>query len=153
MKKYSLIKTRDGHRTGTEISYFFGDNENDPRMIAKVQAYLFAWLNSYNNSIPDEEMDELFANFDGRFNYDVWTFTLEEKLEKTIKVNKLDYYVFGFLGGYYGICKINSHGGECVHGGDSANEDDYNEEYINSKYENWDGTLHLDKQYGYKINV
>ena len=39
-----------------------------------------------------------------------------------------------------------------VFGGDSANEDDYNEEYINEVYNSWDGTLHLDSKYGYKIN-
>lgn len=63
-----------------------------------------------------------------------------KKLE-TIQVEKSDYEVFAYSGGYYGICKIGSSGADPVLGGDSANEDDYNEEYMNEAYNEWDGTL------------
>ena len=60
---------------------------------------------------------------------------------KTIKVNKSDYEVHQFTGEYFGIIEKGSAGGVCVYGGDSADEDCYNGEFINSVYENWDGTL------------
>ncbi len=57
---------------------------------------------------------------------------------EAIKVKKENFQVHQFIGGYYGICE---HDGDCVFGGDSANEDDYNEDYINEVYSQWDGTL------------
>ena len=47
-------------------------------MLKEVKNYLNAWIESYT-SISDEEKNELFANFDGNFSYDVWNFSLEEK--------------------------------------------------------------------------
>ena len=44
-------------------------------------------------------------------------------MEAIKKVNKKNYHVHQFMGGYYGICEQSS-GGGCVFGGDSANEDD-----------------------------
>lgn len=76
MKNYLLIKTKAGERKGTEISNFIGENENDPKMLAEVKTHLTEWMNSYNNSISLEEIDKLFASFDGSFSYDVWTFEL-----------------------------------------------------------------------------
>lgn len=35
-----------------------------------------------NNSLSEEETDELFENFDGSFSYDVWNFHLEEGIEE-----------------------------------------------------------------------
>ncbi len=35
--------------------------------------------------------------------------------------------------------------------GDSACDDHYNEDYINDVYQQWDGTLYYDKNYGYII--
>lgn len=58
-----------------------------------------------------------------------------------MKTAKENYEVFEFNSGYYGICLKNTFGGVCVYGGDSANEDDYNEDYINEVYDNWDGSL------------
>ena len=69
------------------------------------------------------------------------------------KVNKEDYHVHQFISGYYGICEQSS-GGGCVFGGDSANEDDYNEDYINEVYQQWDGTLtYTGDRYGYRIEM
>ena len=76
MKTYFLIKTKAGERKGTEISQFYGENKNDPKMLKEAENYLRSWLDGYNNSRTFEEIDELFENFDGSFSYDVWTFEL-----------------------------------------------------------------------------
>lgn len=62
-------------------------------------------------------------------------------MKTTIKINKSEYEVFEYMGGYYGICKIGSYGASPVLGGDSANTDDYNEDYMNDVFDQWDGTL------------
>ena len=59
---------------------------------------------------------------------------------KTIKVNKKDYHVHQFISGCHGICE-QPDGGNCVFGGDPANEDDYSGEYMLRVYLMWDGTL------------
>lgn len=70
---------------------------------------------------------------------------------KTTKVNKEDFHVHQFISGYYGIC---DDGGDCVFGGDPANEDDYNEDYIKSVFQQWNGTLtYTGDKYGYRIEV
>lgn len=81
MKKYNLIKTRDGQRNGTIQSYFFGETETDAKMLSDVESYLTSWLLSYNNSLTDEELEELFDGFDGSLSYDVWSFSLEEEVD------------------------------------------------------------------------
>ena len=60
---------------------------------------------------------------------------------KTTTVNKNDYEVFSFINGYFGICKKGTNGGECILGGDSANEDDYNRDYIQDRFDEWNGEL------------
>lgn len=55
------------------------------------------------------------------------------------KVNKKDYSIKCYNNGYYGI--IHNETFECVYGGDSANDDDYNEELITEVFKNWNGTL------------
>ena len=55
------------------------------------------------------------------------------------KVNKSDFEVFAFITGYYGI--INSKSRVIVFGGDSANEDDYNKDFIESVFAKWNGEL------------
>lgn len=75
----------------------------------------------------------------------------ELKPESTKKVNKEDYFIHQFISGYFGICSEVG-GGNCVFGGDSANEDDYNYDYIKDVYDNWDGTLtYSGNKYGYQI--
>lgn len=70
-----------------------------------------------------------------------------------IKVDKSNYEIFEFASGYFGICEIRKHGGNCVHGGDSANEDDYSKEYMEGILKEWDGTLHYQgDKYGYTIS-
>jgi hypothetical protein len=64
-------------------------------------------------------------------------------LTMTQTVNKSDYEVFSFSNGFFGISKIGTFGGELVFGGDSANEDDYNEDYIRDIFAKWDGSLKL----------
>lgn len=116
--------------------------------------------------INDAYKYELFENADGtavikvvsnRGAFVVAVKNLNKNQESTsIKVDKSDYHVFQYSGGYYGITSSH-HGGNNVHGGDSANEDDYNEEYMNDVFEQWDGELtHCgDDKYGedgYTIN-
>ena len=81
MKTYNLIKTRHGHRSGVVVSYFYGTDIEDKKMLNQVEIYLKCWLESYNNSIPFEEIEEMFKNFDSYFSYDVWRFELEEDEE------------------------------------------------------------------------
>jgi len=69
----------------------------------------------------------------------------------TIKRNKSDFSVDKFIGGQFAI--IDNTNQKVVFGGDSANEDDYNEEYINDVFEQWDGTLTYTELYGYKIEA
>lgn len=68
-----------------------------------------------------------------------------------IKVDKATYEVFSFNSGYFGICEKGKKGANCVQGGDSSNEADYNEEYMNDVFSQWDGTLHYSGEYGYLI--
>lgn len=60
-------------------------------------------------------------------------------MANTKKVNKSDFEVFSFIEGYYGI--INTKTAAIVFGGDSANEDDYNKEFIESVFAAWNGEL------------
>lgn len=77
----------------------------------------------------------------------------ENAFPKSIKVKKSNYGIFKFASGYFGICEKGTYGGNCVHGGDSANEDDYNKEYMESVLKEWDGTLYYHgEKYGYKIS-
>lgn len=69
----------------------------------------------------------------------------------TIKRNKSDFSVDKFIGGQFAI--VDNTNQKVVFGGDSANEDDYNEEYINDVFEQWDGTLTYTELYGYKIEA
>ena len=55
-----------------------------------------------------------------------------------IKLNKADYYIHEFIGGYYGIC-TDATGAGCIFGGDSANHDDYDLELFTYVYDNWNG--------------
>jgi hypothetical protein len=72
------------------------------------------------------------------------------KTEK--KVNKNDYEMYEFLSGYYGICKKHTYGGGCVFGGDPSCIDHYNEEFIESVFEQWDGSLvYTGETYGFQI--
>lgn len=79
LKKFNLIKKRDGSKNESIQSYFFGENETDQKMIDEAKDYLKIWLEEYNNSLTFEEIEELFADFDGSFSYDVWSFNLEEE--------------------------------------------------------------------------
>jgi hypothetical protein len=66
-------------------------------------------------------------------------------------VNKNDFEITKFQAGYCGITKKTNES-YCVFGGDSANEDDYNLEYINEVFEKWDGVLEDDGYGKYRIN-
>ena len=59
-----------------------------------------------------------------------------------ILVNKRDYAVHQFIGGHFGI--INKETQDCVFGGDSADDDSYDEDLMNSVYRNWNGELNKD---------
>jgi hypothetical protein len=55
-------------------------------------------------------------------------------------VNKADYQVVKMNGGQFAIELIQAPH-TIIFGGDSANEDDYNEDYINDVFANWNGEL------------
>jgi hypothetical protein len=57
-----------------------------------------------------------------------------------MKASKKNYQVIQMIGGQFAIELINAPH-TIVFGGDSANEDDYNESYINEVYNNWNGEL------------
>ena len=70
---------------------------------------------------------------------------------KTITRNKSEFSVEQFNGGQYAI--IDNTNQKVVYGGDSANEDDYNEDYINDVFTNWNGELtYVNDVYEYMIN-
>ena len=81
LKKFNLMKKRDGSRNESIQSYFFGENETDQNMLNEAIDYLKTWLEEYNNSLAFEEIEELFEGFDGSLSYDVWSFNLEEEEE------------------------------------------------------------------------
>ena len=58
---------------------------------------------------------------------------------KSITRNKSEFSVEQFNGGQYAI--VDNTNQKVVYGGDSANEDDYNEDYINYIFSNWNGEL------------
>ena len=58
-------------------------------------------------------------------------------------VNKSDYQVVEYNSGYYGICKTH-YGAGRIFGGDSADEDNYNRDYIEEVYNSWNGELDED---------
>ena len=70
---------------------------------------------------------------------------------KTITRNKSEFSVEQFNGGQFAI--VDNTNQRIVYGGDSANEDDYNEDYINDVFTNWNGELtYVNDVYEYMIN-
>ena len=70
---------------------------------------------------------------------------------ETIRRNKSEFSVEQFNGGQYAI--VDKTNQNVVYGGDSANEDDYNEDYINDVFTNWNGQLtYVNDVYEYMIN-
>ncbi len=70
---------------------------------------------------------------------------------KTITRNKSEFSVEQFNGGQFAI--VDNTNQKVVYGGDSANEDDYNEDYINYIFSNWNGELtYFNDDYEYMIN-
>ena len=64
-----------------------------------------------------------------------------------IKVDKSIFTIDNKMSGYYSI-NGKVHGNYVdVFGGDSANEDDYNKEYIQEVLENWNGVLKMQKDW------
>lgn len=73
-------------------------------------------------------------------------------MTQEIKRNKLEFSVEKFIGGQFAI--VDNTNQNIVFGGDSANEDDYNEDYINEVFNQWDGTLtYVNDAYGFKIEL
>lgn len=69
----------------------------------------------------------------------------------TITRNKTEFSVEQFNSGQYAI--VDNTNQRIVYGGDSANEDDYNEDYINDVFTNWNGQLtYVNDVYEYMIN-
>lgn len=62
----------------------------------------------------------------------------KQTCEAKTELKKSDYWLYKFIGGYYGIVHWETR--ECIFGGDSANHDDYNEVYMSDVYNNWDGS-------------
>lgn len=78
MKTYNLTKTKNGEKNSTIQSSFYGESLTDQTMLNEVADYLKKWLDGYNNSLTDEEIDEILCNFDGSISYDVYSFDLIE---------------------------------------------------------------------------
>lgn len=78
MKTYNLTKTKNGEKSSTIQSSFYGDSLTDQTMLNEVVDYLKTWLDGYNNSLTDEKIDEILSNFDGSVSYDVYSFELIE---------------------------------------------------------------------------
>lgn len=75
-------------------------------------------------------------------------------MDNKVSVNKLDYEIFQYSGGYYGICKIGTNGGECVFAGDSAWEESYDLDLIKDVHKAWNSELiYTGDKYGYKIEL
>ena len=73
------------------------------------------------------------------------------EIMETITRNKSEFSVEQFNGGQYAI--VDNTNQRIVYGGDSANEDDYNENYINDVFTNWNGELtYVNDVYEYMIN-
>ena len=83
--------------------------------------------------------------------YDLDINRLFEEGYYPIEVDKKDYHVKKMLTGYYGIYENTFY--ECVFGGDSACDDHYNEEYVESVYDDWDGVLYWKDKYEYQIDI
>ena len=66
---------------------------------------------------------------------------IEEYQGDVIRVFKNDFEVYQFLSGYYGICLKNGFGSGVVFAGDSAWEDSYDKELVDSVYSSWNGEL------------
>ena len=79
----------------------------------------------------------------------------QEFLGEKIQVFKKDFEIFRHdlsSEPYYSISLKNSHGGNNVWGGDSADEDSYNKSQIEVIFKNWDGQLEwTGDRYGYRI--
>lgn len=66
---------------------------------------------------------------------------LNNNVPDEVVVDKADFEIEAYLGGYYSI-KGCLFGKEIeVLGGDSANEDDYDRDFFEKVYDEWDGTL------------
>jgi hypothetical protein len=113
-----------------------------------ARSYLDGEFSHKENLIPLlTEYDRLRAELDE--NTDDWAGLPVKK-----QVDKSVYEVHQFLGEYWGICEKGQTGVGCVFGGDSANEEDYNKQYIQEVYEKWDGVLtYVGDVYGYRIEL
>ena len=76
-----------------------------------------------------------------------------EYLGDVITVSKKDFEIYDYIGGYFGVCLSCCFGANCVYGGDSACEDHYDKELIESIYDGWNGTLYWDQKHGYQIEL
>lgn len=75
---------------------------------------------------------------------------------ESIKLYKKGFEVFEYGTGedaYYGIAKKGEFGKNPLLGGDSANEDDYNLNYINQVYNDWNGELEGNQDTGYYVSL
>lgn len=90
----------------------------------------------FNDIVPDGWQDEVTHK--GIYQFGQYK---AEMIDKPTQVDKAKFEVFEYLNGFYGICPIGSHGSDPLWGGDSAFEDCYDREVVQSIYDNWDGTL------------
>lgn len=96
MKRYSLILKRNGSEHETIFSNFWGYSDNDPVMLKQIKDYLQTWLERYNNSLTENDMNEIFKDFDGSLSYDIWSFKLINKykyhIRNRISGDLIDYF-------------------------------------------------------------
>ena len=111
------------------------------------EAYQLALYRLIENDIEDEII-EWVNSF---VIYDITN--TREFLGDVINVSKKDFEIYDYMGGYFGICISCSSGANCVYGGDSACEDHYDKELIESIFNEWDGNLVWDQKHGYQIEL
>lgn len=154
MKNYRVTYSGNATRFKNFSEEVFADNARE----AVEQVYSERMDDNYfpqeDGSIRDCDGHEIADSSDEYIEYDGGYFSAEEIEDEPeiITVNKDDYEIFAFSSGYFGITEKGKHGGNCVHGGDSANDDDYDRDYMEAIYEEWDGTLHYSgEKYGYTV--
>lgn len=78
----------------------------------------------------------------------------QDNIGSSINVFKLDFEVYEFLNGYFGICLKGGCGSNVVWGGDSACKDCYDKKLVKDILSQWDGVLvYQGEKYGYKIEM
>lgn len=100
----------------------------------------FITASRFNAAVDEDWKEKLDKDFSYSQGY--YTATLDDS---EVIVNPKDFYIFQYQGGHYSIRGTLFNREIEVFGGDSANEDDYNLEYLEDTLDNWDGKLTVEQ--------